>query len=115
MSDNYTRLPTPALAWKYDKQPQPDWPEWVRTYEIATPVGLQRIGAGPGILLVPTKGGTTINVPAGDFVVLEGKALSIVKGGDFPNMFQPADAVQASDELKEQVAPAPAPEAAPEA
>lgn len=91
MSDNYVRRPTPAKAWKYDRQPQAEWPQWVRDYEVATTMGLQRIGAGPGILLVPTKNGTTLNVPAGDYVVLEGAVLSIVKGGDFDNLFVAAD------------------------
>lgn len=67
----YTRKPTTAKAWQYTKQAKAEWPQWVRDYEVSTNMGLQPIGAGPGILLIPQKAGATINVTDGEWLVLE--------------------------------------------
>lgn len=67
----YTRKPTTAKAWQYGKQAKAEWPQWVRDYEVATNMGLQPIGAGPGLLLIPQKTGATIQVTDGEWLVLE--------------------------------------------
>jgi len=85
----YQRRPTTALAWKYDPAtPQDEWPSWVRDYEVSTTMGLQRIGAGMGVLLIPTKGGVTLNLQPGDYVVQEGAHLAGVRAADFGNMYE---------------------------
>ena len=68
---HYTRKPTNVLAFQYDRQAKKDWPQWLQDYEIATPMGFQGVGAGAGVLLIPTKNGPTINVTAGEWIVYE--------------------------------------------
>ncbi len=92
---SYVRKPTPAEAWVFDpKVPQSQWPAWVANHEVSTLMGLQKIGLGTGVLLIPTKGGVTANVPPGDVLVLEAGVLTVVKGADFPNLFAEVDAAE---------------------
>jgi len=97
MNDDYIRRPTPVKAWRYARQPQAEWPQWLLDYEVSTPIGLQRIGAGPGVLLVPTKSGITLNVVDGDYVVLENNRLSIERAGEFEAHFQPVEEAATSE------------------
>lgn len=99
----YRRKATPVDAWRYEGQPQAEWPEWVRDHRVPTNMGLVPIAAGAGVLLLPTKGGTTINVTQGQFLVLEDGAVAVFKPEKFEQFF---DAV-ATD-------PAPAADPAPE-
>lgn len=67
----YTRKPNAVEAFQYDRQPKAEWPQWLQDYQVATPMGFQGVGAGAGMLLVPTKNGPTINVTVGEWVVYE--------------------------------------------
>lgn len=115
---NYTRKPTPALAWQYKKERQADWPEWARKYRVATNMGQQPLGAGPGVLLVPTKAGGTINAIEGDYLVLEGEtsedALSGTIYGGILSVFKPAAFAENFAEVAEATSVVEAPEPAAE-
>lgn len=78
MSDfEITRKPTTAKAWQFKQQPYGQWPEWVRKYEVITPMGKMNPGNGLGVLLLPTINSTTINVLDGEWLVLENERIAI--------------------------------------
>ena len=117
---DYRRKPTPAKAWQYDRQPQAQWPEWVRNHRVNTNMGQQPIGAGAGVVLVPTKGGTTVNMVVGDFLVLEGDThtdpvngtihggtLTVLKPDAFEAQFETAEPVEVNQDPAPSAAPAP--------
>ena len=83
----FTRKPTAVEAWRYDRQPKTDWPQWLQDFQVTTNMGLQPIGAGPGVLLIPSKSGATANVPAGDWIVLENGVITAYKDAAFRAAF----------------------------
>lgn len=91
----YTRKPTVVEAFQYDRQPQKDWPQWLKDYQVATPMGFQGVGAGPGVLLVPNKNGPTINVTVGEWVVYENGVLLVFRNDLFEAAFEGAAATEA--------------------
>ena len=86
---NYIRKPTVVQAFQYDRQAKKDWPQWLQDYQVATPMGLQGVGAGAGVLLVPAKNGPTINVTAGEWLVLENGVLLVYRNDLFEAAFRP--------------------------
>lgn len=108
MTDAFHRLSTPVKAWQYTRQPQTDWPQWVRDYRVSTSMGLQVIGAAPGVLLIPTAHGPTINVVDGQWLVLEHGLITSYKPELFETHFVTSDAEAATP-----AAPEPVVEAAP--
>lgn len=102
----YTRKPTQAQAFQYKRQAKKDWPQWVQDYEVSTAMGMQQIGAGAGVLLLPVKNGPTINVTDGDWLVLENGVLLVFRNDLFEAAFQADGAAEASDVNEAPAAPA---------
>lgn len=104
----YRRKPTPVKAWQFTLGEQP--PEFVTSYVANTPLGPVSIVASLGLLLIPTKGGVTLNAEPGEWLVLEDAfnppVLSIVKPDAFTATFEAVEA-PAADVVVEAAAPAP--------
>jgi hypothetical protein len=92
----YIRKAVPVQAFQYDKQPQKDWPKWLQDYTVTTTMGIQPVGSFGGLLNIPQKHGPTVNVNAGEWVVLENGALSVYKNEAFEAAFR-AETVQAPE------------------
>lgn len=96
----YRRKPTPVKAWQF--QLGEALPEFVSSYVANTPLGPVSIVASMGLLLIPTKGGVTLNAEPGEWLVLEDAfkppVLTIVKPDAFIATFEaveaPAEIVQ---------------------
>lgn len=118
----HRRKPTEVQAYQYRRQPRTEWPQWLQDYQIATlNMGMQPVGAGPGVMLVPSKSGVTTNVTDGEWVVLDtglaGGQLTVFKNDAFQAQFEaigadePAPAVPEAAPAVEQVSADPAPAA----
>lgn len=102
----YTRKPNAVEAFRYDKQAQKDWPQWLLDHRITTSMGIQPVGTNMGLINIPQRHGPTVAVEVGDWVVLEDGVLTAYKDEAFQAAFDGADAP---------VADAPTAEAAPAA
>lgn len=71
----YARKPTAVEAFRWDRQPQEDWPEWITVYRgrdsmgQLAPIGISNVGT----LLVAIDGNVK-QVNQGDYLVLESGA-----------------------------------------
>lgn len=104
----YRRKPTPVKAWQF--QLGAPLPEFVSSYVANTPLGPVSIVASMGLLLIPTKGGVTLNAEPGEWLVLEDAfkppVLTIVKPDAFEATFEAVETPAADVEV-EAAAPAP--------
>lgn len=101
----FHRRPTPAWAWQFLNEPRATWPSWVTEYIVSTQMGTEKIGLSVvQTLLVPTRNGTQ-TAQRGDWLVLEnyaesadgkpvGGQITLVRGQDFNNLFEPAPVPQ---------------------
>lgn len=111
----YRRKPTPVKAWQF--QLGAPLPEFVSSYVANTPLGPVSIVASMGLLLIPTKGGVTLNAEPGEWLVLEDAfkppVLTIVKPDAFEATFEAVE-TPVAEVVVEDAAPAPVETKAPE-
>lgn len=111
----YTRKPTTVEAYRYDRQPQKDWPQWLQDYRATTNMGLIPVGSFGGVMNLPQKHGPTVTVGIGEWVVLENGVLTAWKDEAFKAAFDgfegEAEAeAPATETASADTAPAPATE-----
>lgn len=125
MTDSYIRLSTPVKAFRFDGQPQDQWPAWLLDHKVNSTMGMVSPALAQGVLLIPQMHGPTVNVVPGQYVVLEGGKLAKFTADQFAEAFVAAGAEPATQTTEplveaatvaapEPVAEAPAAAAAPE-
>lgn len=80
----YVRKPTTVEVFRWERQPQEDWPVWLTTYRGRDSLGqhTQIATSGVGTLLVPVEG-VVKQVSPGDYVVFEGAVDSLTDRSPF--------------------------------